>query len=102
MSLVSECYDGICLDEIDEIPRWVKEDIVSWSQKGSVDYIVNGIKYMLDNGIIKAPQNSDPLSEQNIPDWLKKNATWWSGGQITDDDFKNAIEFLVLEGIIRV
>ncbi len=37
-----------------------------------------------------------------IPDWVKKNAMWWSDGQINDPDFAKGIEYLVQENIISV
>lgn len=41
-------------------------------------------------------------SEQNIPDWIKNNADWWSQGLITDDDFVKGIQYLVEQGVIKV
>ncbi|KAF6246047.1 hypothetical protein [Nitrosopumilus sp. b2] len=37
-----------------------------------------------------------------IPNWIKKNAIWWSDGQINDPDFAKGIEYLVQENIITV
>lgn len=41
-------------------------------------------------------------SDISIPSWVKKNALWWSDGQINDPDFAKGIEFLVQENIIDV
>jgi len=41
-------------------------------------------------------------TEETIPEWVRKNASWWSSGKITEDDFVNAIEYLIQHGIIRV
>ncbi|MCV0430913.1 hypothetical protein [Nitrosopumilus sp.] len=38
----------------------------------------------------------------DIPSWVKKNAAWWSDGQINDPDFAKGIEYLVKENIIDV
>ncbi len=38
----------------------------------------------------------------DIPSWVKKNAAWWSDGQINDPDFAKGIEYLVQENIINV
>ena len=38
----------------------------------------------------------------DIPSWVKKNAAWWSDGQINDPDFAKGIEFLVQENIIDI
>ena len=48
---------------------------------------------------IEAVKNSD--SEQ-IPDWIRNNAKWWSEGAITDADFVKGIQFLAQQGIIIV
>ncbi|MCH7560051.1 MAG: phosphate ABC transporter substrate-binding protein PstS, partial [Thaumarchaeota archaeon] len=38
----------------------------------------------------------------NIPDWIRNNANWWSQGLISDEDFVKGIEFLVRQGIIQI
>ena len=38
----------------------------------------------------------------DIPSWVKKNAAWWSDGQINDPDFAKGIEYLVQQNIITV
>jgi hypothetical protein len=38
----------------------------------------------------------------SIPDWVRNNASWWSEGTITDNDFASGIEFMIKEGIIKV
>ncbi len=38
----------------------------------------------------------------SIPTWVKNNAGWWSGGEISDNDFAKGIEFMIKEGIIKV
>ena len=39
---------------------------------------------------------------ENIPNWVKNTAGWWSTDVISETEFVNAIEFLVNEGIIDV
>ncbi len=41
-------------------------------------------------------------SDISIPTWVKKNANWWSDGQINDPDFAKGLEYLVRENIIDV
>ena len=41
----------------------------------------------------------DPV---RIPDWIKKNAEWWSMGQISDDDFISGIQFMIENHIIII
>jgi len=37
-----------------------------------------------------------------IPEWVKKNAGWWSDGTMNDDTFTNAIEFLIEKQILDI
>ncbi len=59
---------------------------------------------MIKENIIKIPNlpKSDSTSAQQVPDWIKNNAGWWSQGLISDEDFVNGIEFLIKNGIILV
>ncbi len=41
-------------------------------------------------------------AEISIPTWVKKNASWWSDGQINDPDFAKGIEYMIQENIIDV
>jgi hypothetical protein len=41
-------------------------------------------------------------SSHGLPAWVKGIAGWWAEGKISDDDFVNAIKFLVHQGIIKV
>ena len=41
-------------------------------------------------------------SDISIPSWIKKNASWWSNGQINDLAFIQGIEYLIQENIIDV
>ncbi|MCH7967269.1 MAG: polysaccharide deacetylase family protein [Thaumarchaeota archaeon] len=36
-----------------------------------------------------------------IPEWIKNNAGWWSGGQIDDNTFVQGIQYLIGNDIIR-
>ena len=37
-----------------------------------------------------------------IPAWIKNTAGWWASNEISEDEFVNAVEFLINEGIILV
>jgi len=37
-----------------------------------------------------------------VPDWVKNNAQWWTEGKISEQEYLNAIQFLVDEGIIKL
>ena len=61
-------------------------------------------KRMKGNDIISIPDlpESSDTAEEEIPDWIKNNAAWWSQGLISDDDFVKGIQYLVEQGIIKV
>ena len=86
------------------IPSWVKNVAEFWCQDKIDDAsFVEGIQYLIDNGIILVPGTSDSDSEtQEVPQWVKNNACWWSEGSISDLDFANGLEYLVKQGIIQV
>ena len=44
------------------------------------------------------------LAEENskIPSWIKGIADWWVKGNISDDEFLEAIEFLINEDMIKI
>ena len=86
------------------IPSWVKNVAAFWCEdKIDDDSFVEGIQYLIDNGIIVVPATSESYSDsQEIPQWVKNNACWWSDGSITEGDFAYGIEYLVKQGIIRV
>ena len=48
-----------------------------------------------DNAIIQE-------SIDEIPQWIKKNAGWWSKGTITDSDFLRGIEYLIQIDILKI
>ena len=34
-------------------------------------------------------------AEEKVPSWVKNTAGWWANNLITDNEFVNAIEFLI-------
>ncbi len=86
------------------IPSWVKNVAEFWCEDKIDDSaFVEGIQYLIDNGIIVVPSTSLSYGgSQEVPQWVKNNACWWSTGLVTDEDFASGIEYLVGQGIIRV
>ena len=39
---------------------------------------------------------------ENVPSWVKNTAGWWASDAISENEFVNAIEFLVKDGIIHI
>ena len=42
------------------------------------------------------------IAEVKVPNWIKNTADWWANNLITDNEFVNAVEFLIKEGIIKI
>ncbi|MGI0004014.1 MAG: peptidase [Candidatus Nitrosotenuis sp.] len=87
-----------------EIPSWIKKN-AGWWADGTItnNDFVQGIQYLIKQGIIKVPQTqSGSGSTQVIPSWIKKNAGWWADGTIGDSDFVQGIQYLIKQGIIKV
>jgi len=40
--------------------------------------------------------------DSEIPDWIRNVATWWGDGQTSDDDFLNAIKYLIEQKILVI
>jgi len=111
-------YEGIGLNPNDstkqpisssnkqQIPDWIKSNAKWWSD-GQIDdqTFVSGIEFLVKEKIVNVPVNLEQISQptkQQIPDWIKSNAKWWSDGQIDDQTFVSGIEFLVKQGIVHV
>lgn len=87
------------------IPSWIKTTANWWSQGQIKDVaFVNGMQYLIQNGIMKIPQDSQSVSgsSQQIPTWIKNNASWWANGQISDNDFVNGMQYMISNGIIQL
>jgi hypothetical protein len=46
--------------------------------------------------------SSGNISEDEIPDWIRNNAHWWSQNLISEDEFVNSLKFLIQNGIIII
>ena len=89
-----------------EIPKWVKANAKWWSPNQISDSdFVKGLEQLIKTDVITIPQNTNPEqaeSETNIPGWLRKNAGWWSQGLLSDEEFAQSIQYLIVNGIIRI
>ena len=45
---------------------------------------------------------SQSASAQDIPPWIKNNASWWAEDKINDDEFVNGIQYLIQKEILRI
>jgi hypothetical protein len=88
-----------------EIPCWIKNNAGWWAENkiGDNDF-VGGIKYLIENGIMKIPSTSqgEGSASNKIPPWIKNNAGWWAVDSITDNDFVDGIKYLIENGIMKI
>ena len=97
------------------IPDWVKDTALYWAEGSLTDQdFVNALQYLITNGIITIPNaiNTEVIenepsidlaqSDLNIPNWVKNTALWWAEGSLTDQDFVNALQYLITNGIITI
>lgn len=90
---------------VKKLPDWLKNNARWWAEnKIDDDSFLNGIKSLIDQGVIRVPDVKHDESEEKteLPEWVKRNAKWWADGIISDKEFRNTIEFLVNKGIIRI
>jgi len=63
---------------------------------------IDVIEYLIEEGFIIVPGTVLSVSEQELPNWIKNNAKWWTSNQISDEDFVKSIQYLLKKGIIRI
>ena len=85
------------------IPDWIKNN-AGWWAAGSIDddSFLNGISYLIQNGIIVIPPTDAGTEGGTVPEWVKNTAGWWADGTIDDGTFVNAIQYLIKEGLIQI
>ena len=94
-------------EPVTAISGWIKTHAGWWAggQINDSTYLL-GIEYLVKEGIIVMPQtgdyDSDFLSPQAVPAWIKNNAGWWASGQIDDITYISGIHYLIKVGIIKV
>ena len=52
--------------------------------------------------VVMGIENQNEMKSQNIPDWIKNNAGWWSQGIIGDNDFVEGVQYMINRSIIKV
>jgi len=62
---------------------------------GAILIILVGVIFVTSTIFVSAQENG-------IPSWIKDTAIWWGEGKISDNDFINALQWLINEEILKV
>jgi len=94
------------LIESKPIPFWIKTSTGWWSDGsiGDKDF-VQGIQYMIQNDIIRIPDLPEydaETAQEKIPDWIKNIAGWWANDQVSDEEFKQSLQWLIANGVMEI
>ena len=46
--------------------------------------------------------SSENIPNDDISDWIRNTAYWWSQDLISEEEFANSLEYLIREGIITI
>jgi len=88
------------------VPIWIKNNAAWWSQELIEDSdFVAGIEYLIQNEIITIQDDqviASSYSSNEIPEWIKNTAGWWSEDLITEKEFIDGLQWLISNGIIEV
>ena len=88
---------------VDVVPAWIKNN-AGWWAEGQIDdqAFVNGIQFLIKEGIIQVSDTDQPYYSEVIPEWIKNTAGWWANDQIDDKTFLNGIQHLIQVGLIQI
>ena len=81
---------------LSEVSKYIK---TTFSVEFDEAEILNGGKRLEQKELVII---NEPSSTTEIPDWIQNNAGWWSDSLITDEDFIEAMQWLVAEGVIQI
>lgn len=59
-------------------------------------------KTKIDSSSGEPASGQSDQSFQNIPEWIKTNAEWWSNDRISETEFLRAIEYLIKNDIMKI
>ncbi len=85
-----------------DTPLWIKNDAKKWVEgKISDRDFVLAVQELVRIGVILPPKPEYELENIDIikiPKWVKLSAEWWVDDKVSDEEFRNAMSFLVKKG----
>jgi hypothetical protein len=97
------------INETSEIPQWIKNSVRWWAEGkiNDVDFVL-GIQYLIREGILNPPtaevqsDTKGDIGQVQIPQFIKQTSLWWVEGDIPDEQFIHAIQFMIKKGFIVI
>lgn len=74
--------------------------ISQWTDGVISDYGL--LKFLADNDVLEIPSGKFLKEGTKIPSWFKINAQWWSERKISDEEFVNALNYLLNHKVISL
>ena len=93
------------VEEITEIPEWVRNIARWWSSEQISDKDFTLIfEYLIRQNVIAIPERviSEKNSELDLPLWLEKNAEQWSQKKLSDKEFLEDIQWMINNEFIKI
>jgi len=85
---------------------WIKNDAKKWVEgKISDRDFVLAVQELVRIGVILPPKPEYELENIDIikiPKWVKLSAEWWVDDKVSDEEFRNAMRFLIEKGILVI
>ena len=80
------------------IPAWIKNNAAWWSE-GQIDdaSFVSGIKYMIENGIMKISQSNTPVNNMSLDDLYQENQEF---REYFDNTISDTVEYARNEQVL--
>ncbi len=89
-----------------DTPPWIKNDVKKWVEgKISDRDFVLAVQELIRIGVILPPKPEVELENIDIikiPKWVKLSAEWWIDDMVSDEEFRDAMRFLVKKGIMII
>ena len=92
---------------IGNVPEWVKDSTNWWAlSKISDQDFLNSLEYMIENKIIKIPEDkifeNENENELKIISWIRNNLSIWSQNASSDDEFFKSTQWLIKNKLINI
>ena len=87
------------------VPEWVKDSTNWWTlTKISDQDFLNSLEYMIENNIIKIPENKvfENENELKMMSWIRNNFSMWSQNTSSDDEFFKSTQWLIDNKLINI